>query len=64
MGVLLGVGCGENGIGTGSLLKEIFSATLNPKAIPGIYVSTFSRYLSFLTGLELTGRELHLLLVS
>ena len=59
-----GVGCGESGIGTGSLLQEIFSATLIPKAIPSIYVSTFSGDLSFPTGLELTGRKLHLQLVS
>ena len=54
----MGVGCGESGIGTGSLLQKIFLAVLIPKAIPGIYESTF------LVGLEFTGRELHLQLVS
>ena len=60
MGVGLGVGCSESGIGTGSSLQEIFSTALIPKAIPGIYESIFPGDLSFPTRLELTGRELHL----
>ena len=60
----MGVGCGESGIGTSSLLQEIFSAALIPKAIPGIYESTFLGDLSFLIGLELIGKELHLQLMS
>ena len=54
MGVGLGVGC----------IQEIFSTALIPKAILGIYESTFPGDLSFPKGLELTGRELHLQLVS
>ena len=49
-GCLVGRGCGESGIGTGSLLYEIFSAVLIPKTIPGIYVSNFPGDFSFLVG--------------
>jgi len=41
VGIYLGVGCGESGIETGSLLQEIFPAALIPKAILGIYESAF-----------------------
>ena len=58
------MGCGESGIGTGSLLQEIFSVALILKAIPGIYESTFPGDLSFSAGLELTDGELHLQLMS
>ena len=63
-GCLVGSGCSESGIGTGSSLQEIFPAALLPKAIPSIYESTFLRDLHFPARLELTGRESHLQLMS
>ena len=60
----MGVECGESGIRIGSLLQEIFSTALIPKAIPGIYETIFPRDLSFPAGLESIGRELHFQLVS